>query len=156
MAYEAPIQDMAFALQSVSGLPKLEGLPGFEAYDPDLIAPILEEAAKLARDVLAPLNQPGDAAGAVLTEDGVKAAPGFAEAYAQFREGGWMGLSAPEEWGGQGLPKTLALAVMEMVHSANMAFGLCPMLSFGAIEALLAHGTDAQKQTYLPNLVAGN
>ena len=156
MAYEAPIQDMAFALQSVSGLPKLEGLPGFESYDPDLIAPILDEAAKLARDVLAPLNQPGDAAGAVLTEDGVKAAPGFAEAYAQFREGGWMGLSAPEEWGGQGLPKTLALAVMEMVHSANMAFGLCPMLSFGAIEALLAHGTDAQKQTYLPNLVAGN
>ncbi|MEZ5986614.1 MAG: acyl-CoA dehydrogenase [Hyphomonas sp.] len=155
MAYEAPINDMAFTLQSVAGLPKLEGLPGFESYDPDLIAPILEEAAKLARDVLAPLNQSGDAAGAVLTEDGVKAAPGFAEAYAQFREGGWMGLSAPEEWGGQGLPKALALAVMEMIHSANMAFGLCPLLSFGAIEALLHHGTDDQKQTYLPNLVAG-
>jgi alkylation response protein AidB-like acyl-CoA dehydrogenase len=155
MAYEAPINDMAFTLQSVAGLPKLEGLPGFESYDPDLIAPILEEAAKLARDVLAPLNQSGDAAGAVLTEDGVKAAPGFAEAYAQFRDGGWMGLAAPEEWGGQGLPKALALAVMEMIHSANMAFGLCPLLSFGAIEALLHHGTDAQKQTYLPNLVAG-
>lgn len=155
MAYEAPINDMAFTLQSVAGLPKLEGLPGFESYDPDLIAPILEEAAKLARDVLAPLNQSGDAAGAVLTEDGVKAAPGFAEAYAQFRDGGWMGLAAPEEWGGQGLPKALALAVMEMIHSANMAFGLCPLLSFGAIEALLHHGTDDQKQTYLPNLVAG-
>ena len=96
MAYDAPIHDMAFTLQAVAGLPKLEGLPGFEAYDADLIAPILEEAGKLARDVLAPLNQPGDAAGAQLTEDGVKAAPGFAEAYAQFRDGGWMGLSAPQ------------------------------------------------------------
>ncbi|MEZ6013070.1 MAG: acyl-CoA dehydrogenase [Hyphomonas sp.] len=155
MAYDAPIDDMAFTLQAVAGLSKLEGLPGFETYDPDLIAPILEEAAKLARDVLAPINQSGDAAGAQLTEDGVKAAPGFAEAYAQFRDGGWMGLSAPEEWGGQGLPKAIALAVMEMFHGANMAFGLCPLLSFGAIEALLHHGTDAQKQTYLPNLVAG-
>ncbi|KCZ51518.1 acyl-CoA dehydrogenase [Hyphomonas pacifica] len=155
MAYNAPLDDMAFALQSVAGLPKLQGLEAFENYDPDLITPILDEANKLARDVLAPLNQPGDAHGAVLTDEGVKAAPGFAEAYAQFRDGGWMGLSAPEEWGGQGLPKALALAVMEMFHSANMAFGLCPMLSFGAIEALLAHGTDAQKQTYLPNLVSG-
>ena len=155
MAYNAPLDDMAFALQSVAGLPKLQGLEAFENYDPDLIAPILDEANKLARDVLAPLNQSGDAHGAVLTDDGVTAAPGFAEAYAQFRDGGWMGLSAPEEWGGQGLPKALALAVMEMFHSANMAFGLCPMLSFGAIEALLAHGTDDQKQTYLPNLVSG-
>jgi alkylation response protein AidB-like acyl-CoA dehydrogenase len=156
MAYQAPIDDMAFTLQAVAGLSKLEGLRGFEAYDPDLIAPILDEAAKLARDVLAPLNQSGDAHGAQLTDDGVKAAPGFAEAYAQFRDGGWMGLAFPEEWGGQGLPKALALAVMEMIHGANMAFGLCPLLSFGAIEALLHHGTDAQKQAYLPNLVAGN
>jgi len=156
MAYDAPVADMAFTLQAVAGLPRLEGLPGFETYDPDLIGPVLEEAGKLARDVLAPLNQPGDAAGSVLTENGVKAAPGFAEAYTQFRDGGWMGLSAPEEWGGQGLPKALALAVMEMVHSANMAFGLCPLLSFGAIEALLHHGTDAQKQAYLPDLVSGN
>ncbi len=155
MAYDAPLDDMAFTLQSVAGLPRLEGLDAFEAYDPDLIAPILEEAAKLARDVLAPLNQPGDEHGARLTDDGVQAAPGFADAYKLFREGGWMGLAVPEEWGGQGLPKALALAVMEMIHSANMAFGLCPMLSFGAIEALLAHGTEAQKQTYLPNLVSG-
>ncbi|CAN0400027.1 unnamed protein product, partial [Scytosiphon promiscuus] len=156
MAYDAPLNDMAFALQSVAGLSRLEGLEPFGNYDPELITPILEEANKLARDVLAPLNASGDAHGAVLTEDGVKAAPGFADAYAQFREGGWMGLSAPEEWGGQGLPKALALAVMEMFHAANMSFGLCPMLSFGAVEALLAHGTDDQKQAYLPNLVAGN
>ena len=156
MAYDAPLNDMAFALQSVAGLSRLEGLEAFGNYDPELITPILEEANKLARDVLAPLNASGDAHGAVLTEDGVRAAPGFADAYAQFREGGWMGLSAPEEWGGQGLPKALALAVMEMFHAANRSFGLCPMLSFGAVEALLAHGTDDQKQAYLPNLVAGN
>jgi len=156
MAYDAPVADMAFSLQAAAGLPKLEGLPGFEGYDPELIAPILDEAAKLARDVLAPLNQIGDVHGATLADDGVKAAPGFAEAYAQFREGGWMGLTAPEEWGGQALPRAVGLAVMEIFHGANMAFGLCPMLSFGAIEALLAHGTDAQKQAYLPNLVAGN
>ncbi|MEZ5998199.1 MAG: acyl-CoA dehydrogenase [Hyphomonas sp.] len=156
MPYDAPVDDMAFALQSVAGLAKLEGLKGFETYDPELIAPILEEAGKLARDVLAPLNQTGDAHGAVLGEDGVIAAPGFAEAYAQFRDGGWMGLSAPEEWGGQSLPKSIGLAVMEIMHGANMAFSLCPMLSFGAIEALLEHGTDAQKQAYLPDLISGN
>ena len=88
MAYDAPLDDMAFTLQSVAGLPRLEGLDAFEAYDPDLIAPNLEEAAKLARDVLAPLNQPGDEHGARLTDDGVQAAPGFADAYKLFREGG--------------------------------------------------------------------
>ena len=155
MAYDAPLDDMVFALQQVAGLSRLEGLPDFESYDPDLIAPILEEAAKLARDVLAPLNQVGDAHGVELTESGVSSAPGFPEAYAQFRDGGWMGLSAPEEWGGQGLPRALALAVMEMFHAANMSFGLCPMLSFAAIEALLVHGTEDQQKTYLPNLIAG-
>lgn len=154
MAYNAPVSDIAFALTQVAGLNRLEGNPAFESYDADLVDPILEEAGKLARDVLAPLNQTGDKAGAVLEADGVKAAPGFAEAYAAFRDGGWMGLSAPEEWGGQGLPKVLGLAVMEMFHGANMAFALCPMLSFGAIEALLAHGTDAQKAKYLPKLVS--
>jgi alkylation response protein AidB-like acyl-CoA dehydrogenase len=155
MPYDAPLDEMAFTLEAVADLKSLEGLAGLEAYDPELVMPILEEAAKLARDVLAPLNQIGDSNGAVLTEDGVKAAPGFAEAYAAFRDGGWMGLTAPEEWGGQGLPKALSLAVMEMFHAANMAFGLCPLLSFGAIEALLAHGTDELKAAYLPNLVSG-
>ncbi|MEM8616932.1 MAG: acyl-CoA dehydrogenase family protein, partial [Pseudomonadota bacterium] len=156
MAYDAPVSDIAFVLEKLAGLPGLEGNAAFESYDPDLIAPILEEAGKLTRDVIAPLNQTGDKAGAQLTEDGVKPAPGFAEAYEAFREGGWMGLSVPEEWGGQGLPKVLGLAVMEMLHGANMAFGLCPMLSFGAIEALLAHGTDEQKVKYLPKLVSAD
>lgn len=154
MAYTPPVTDIAFALSKLAGLTKFEGHPAFENYDPDLIDPILDEAGKLARDVLAPLNQSGDKAGAQLTADGVKSAPGFAEAYAAFRDGGWMGLSAPEQWGGQGLPKVLGLAVMEMFHGANMAFALCPMLSFGAIEALLAHGTDEQQAMYLPKLVS--
>jgi len=156
MPYSPPLQDLTFSLNMMADLSRLEGLTGLEAHDPELVTPILEEAGKLARDVLAPLNQTGDRQGAQLGDDGVIAAPGFAEAYAAFRDGGWMGLAFPEEWGGQGLPKALALAVMEMVHGANMAFGLCPLLSFGAIEALLAHGTDAQKQTYLPQLVSGN
>ena len=156
MPYDAPVSDLAFTLDSIAGLERLEGLTGLDAFDPELVGPILEEAGKLARDVLAPLNQEGDKFGARLTDAGVVAAPGFAEAYGAFRDGGWMGLAFPGEWGGQGLPKALALAVMEMVHGANMAFGLCPLLTFGAIEALLAHGTQAQKQTYLPNLIAGN
>lgn len=156
MSYTAPIEDLSFVLNNLSGLSDFEGHAAFETYDPELIQPILDEAGKLARDVLAPLNQSGDKAGATLTDAGVKAAPGFADAYAAFREGGWMGLSAPEEWGGQGLPKVLGMAVMEMFHGANMAFGLCPMLSFGAIEALLAHGTDEQKAMYLPKLVSGD
>ena len=154
MTYTAPVSDISFALTKLAGLDGFEGHPSFDTYDPDLIDPILDEAGKLARDILAPLNQIGDKAGAQLTESGVKSAPGFAEAYAAFRDGGWMGLSAPEEWGGQGLPKVLGLAVMEMFHGANMAFALCPMLSFGAIEALLAHGTDEQKALYLPKLVS--
>ena len=153
MAYDAPLDEMSFALQALAQIDRLEGASGLEAYDPELIAPILEEAGKLARDVLAPLNALGDKSGAALTEDGVEAAPGFAEAYEQFRQGGWMGLAVPEEYGGQGLPKVLSLAVMEMIHASNMAFGLCPLLSFGAIEALLAHGTEAQKEKYLPKLV---
>ncbi|MEH6412107.1 MAG: acyl-CoA dehydrogenase family protein, partial [Hyphomonas sp.] len=155
MPYDAPLDEMAFTLEAVAGLKRLEGLAGLEAYDPELVMPILEEAGKLARDVLAPLNQIGDSQGAVLTEDGVTAAPGFAEAYAAFRDGGWMGLTAPEEWGGQGLPRALSLAVMEMFHGANMAFALCPMLSFGAVDVLLAHGSDDLKTAYLPNLVSG-
>lgn len=154
MSYDAPIDEMAFTLEAVARLSQLEETGAFENYDSDLIYPILEEAGKLARDVLAPLNQTGDAHGAVLTEDGVKAAPGFAEAFKAFRDGGWMGLAVPEQYGGQGLPKALALAVMETVHSANMAFGLAPMLSCGAIEALMAHGTEAQKAKYLPKLVS--
>ncbi len=155
MTYNAPVEDITFALRAIAGLDRLHGSASFPAYEPDLVTPILDEAAKLARDVLAPLNTTGDKAGAQLTENGVRAAPGFAEAYAAYRDGGWMGLAFPEAHGGQGLPKALALGVMEMFHGANMAFALCPMLTFGAIEALLAHGSDALKSVYLPRLIAG-
>ena len=102
MAYTPPVSDIAFALSHLAGLSRFEGHSAFESYDSDLIEPILDEAGKLARDVLAPLNQTGDKVGAQLSEAGVTSAPGFADAYEKFREGGWMGLSAPEEWGGQG------------------------------------------------------
>jgi alkylation response protein AidB-like acyl-CoA dehydrogenase len=156
MAYDAPINEIEFSLKEIAGIGQLAGLPGLEAYDADIVRPILEEAAKLASEVLAPLNPTGDSQGVRLGDDGVIAPDGFKAAYDAFREGGWMGLAAPEEWGGQGLPRALALGVMEMFHSANMAFGLCPMLSYGAVEALLAHGTDGQKKIYLPKLVAGD
>ncbi|WP_084397379.1 acyl-CoA dehydrogenase [Henriciella aquimarina] len=154
MSYKAPVEDMLFALKDVAGIARLQG-ERFENFDMDLVEPILEEAGKLAGEVLAPLNQPGDEQGAQLTGDGVVAPHGFKEAYKAFAEGGWMGLSAPEEWGGQGLPGTLANAVLELIHGANMSFGLCPMLSLGAIEALLAHGGEAEQKKYLPKLVSG-
>jgi 3-(methylthio)propanoyl-CoA dehydrogenase len=156
MAYDAPIDEIEFSLKAVAGIGQVSGLPGFDAYEDEIIRPILDEAGKLAREILAPLNPVGDEQGAKLTEAGVVAPDGFKAAYDAFRVGGWMGLAAPEEWGGQGLPRSLALGVMEMFHAANMAFGLCPMLSYGAVEALLAHGTEDQKQTYLPKLVAGD
>jgi 3-(methylthio)propanoyl-CoA dehydrogenase len=155
MAYDAPIEEIEFFLKEIGLIDTLAGAPGLEAYDASIIRPVLEEAAKLAREVLAPLNQSGDSQGARLESGGVVAADGFRQAYATFRDGGWMGLAAPEAWGGQGLPRTLALGVMEMFHGANMAFALCPMLSFGAIEALVAHGTEEQKKAYLPNLISG-
>ena len=155
MAYRAPLEDIRQALAIAADLNRFEGSDAFPAFDGELVDPILEEAGKLASEVLAPLNQVGDRHGAQLTEKGVVAAPGFADAYKVFREGGWMGLSFPEEFGGQGLPRTLALAVLEMVHASNMAFGLCPMLTFGAIEAIIAHGTDEQKSVYAPKLISG-
>ncbi len=155
MPYTAPVSEIAHTLSRIARLEDLAATGAFPNFDADLVAPILDEANKLARDVLAPLNPVGHKTGATLTDDGVVPAPGFADAYRQFVEGGWMSLSFPEAFGGQGLPKPLALAVFEMIHGANMAFGLCPLLSFGAIEAILAHGTSEQQQTYLPKLISG-
>ena len=155
MPYSAPLEDITHTLNRVARLEEIAATGGFPNFDAELVGPILEEANRLARDVLAPLNPIGHKAGARLVGENVCATPGFADAYAAFRDGGWMGLGFPEEFGGQGLPKVLALAVMEMIHGANMAFGLCPLLSFGAIEALLAYGTPEQKATYLPKLISG-
>jgi alkylation response protein AidB-like acyl-CoA dehydrogenase len=155
MSYRPPVRDMSFVLHEVAGLRELEGRGDFAELTPDLVDAVLEEGAKLAADVLAPLNRTGDSEGVRLEADGVKAAQGFAAAYRQWVEGGWGSLAAAPEFGGQGLPVALAAAMQEMWNASNMSFGLCPILSQGAIEALAAHGTDEQKRLYLPRLVSG-
>ncbi len=155
MSYHAPIRDLGFTLKHVLGLEELQATGAYPDLDADLVDAVLEAAGQVSEGTLAPLNVSGDRAGARLEGDGVIPAPGFGEAYRTFVEGGWMGLAAPVAHGGQGLPKALELAAYEPVHSANMAFGLCPMLSLAAIEALEAHGTEAQKETYLTRLISG-
>ena len=153
MTFRAPVADLAFALKA-AGHDALLG----EAYpdlDAETVQAVLEAAGLFATDVLAPLNRAGDKHGARHEGRSVKAAPGFAEAYRAFAERGWNSLSAAPEHGGQGLSKAMELAVFEMVHAANMAFGLCPMLTQAAIEALDLHGTDRHKQLILPRLISG-
>ncbi|HEY0101873.1 MAG TPA: acyl-CoA dehydrogenase [Brevundimonas sp.] len=155
MTYRAPVRDLAFALQAVAGIDQVAATGAFADYDTDVLGAVLEAAAQFSEGVLAPLNRIGDQKGSTFRDGDVTAAPGFADAYRQFAAGGWTGLSAPASAGGQQLPKALELAAYETVHAANMAFGLCPMLSLAAIEALEAHGTPSQKETYLTKLVSG-
>jgi len=155
MTYRAPVRDIAFALQAVAGIDRVAATGAFPDYDSDVLAAVLEAAGQFSEGVLAPLNRIGDQKGSTYANGSVTAAPGFADAYRQFAEGGWTGLSAPAHAGGQQLPKALELAAYETVHAANMAFGLCPMLSLAAIEALEAHGTPSQKEIYLSKLVSG-
>src|SRR6202045_3960985 len=153
--YRAPLQDMQFVITELAGLERLAALPGFEEVTPDLVQAVLEEAAKLAGDVLAPLNRPGDEQGAALTKDGVAATDGFAAAYRRFVENGWNGLGGDPEYGGQGLPGLIAAATVEMWNSANMSFALCPLLTAGAMEAIKAHASEELKSCYLPKLISG-
>ena len=155
MTYRAPVHDIAFTLQAVAGIDQVAASGAFPDYDPDVLGAVLEAAAQFSEGVLAPLNRIGDQKGSIFANGTVTAAPGFADAYRQFAEGGWTSLSAPVHAGGQQMPKALELAAYETVHAANMAFGLCPMLSLAAIEALEAHGTPSQKDTYLTKLVSG-
>ena len=153
MTFRAPVRDLAFALSTVGHDALIAR--SFPDLDNDTVAAILEAAGAFATDVLAPLNRIGDTEGARYANGAVTAAPGFATAYRAFVADGWNSLSAAPEHGGQGLSKAMELAVFEMVHAANMAFGLCPMLTQGAIEALDLHGTDRQKRLVLPRLVSG-
>ena len=153
MTYRAPLKSLALAMKT-AGHPALMGL-GFPDLDDDTVAAVLESAGAFAENELAPLNRQGDAVGARYANGVVTAAPGFADAYQAFVAQGWNSLSADPEHGGQGLTKAMELAVFEMVHAANMAFGLCPMLTQGAIEALALHGTERQKRLVLPKLVSG-
>ncbi len=153
--YVAPLKDMRFVMQELAGQADVIVLPGCEEASPDVVDAILDEAARFASQVLSPLNRVGDSDGARWKDTVVTTTPGFKEAYRQFVDNGWNGLGCDPEFGGQGLPRLLSTAVSEMWKGANHAFSLCPMLTQGAIEALMIAGSDEQKAAYLPNLVSG-
>jgi acyl-CoA dehydrogenase len=154
--YKAPVEDVNFLLNDVFQIDRYDNLPGFSDASSDVREAILDEAAKLAEKVLQPLNRIGDLEGCKRNDDGSVTTPkGFKDAFKQVAEGGWLGLSAPAEYGGQGLPVTLSQAVNEFQISANMAFSMYGGLTMGASAALLVHGTPEQKKTYLPKMIAG-
>lgn len=155
MEYAAPVKDMRFTLEQIAGLAELATLPGLENAEGETAGAVLEEAAKFATGVLSPLNRGGDKEGAKLDNGVVRTAPGFADAYRKFVDGGWNGMPFPEELGGGAMPWALTMAAQEMVQAANLSFSLCPLLTQGAIDAIMAHGTDEQKALYLPKMVSG-
>ena len=153
--YNAPTQDQLFVMYDVLGVDKYANVPGFEELTPDLTGAVLEEAGKLASEVLHPINQNGDEQGCKW-EDGVVTTPdGFSDAYKLYCESGWQSLTSDPEYGGQGLPQTLGLAVSEMMIGSNWGFAMYPGLTKGATEAIVAHASDELKQTYLPKMMTG-
>ena len=155
MSYIAPVKDMLFAIEHLANIEQIAQIPGFEEAGLDTAAAVLEECAKFNEGVLAPLNFEGDKNPSSFKAGVVTTTPGFKEAFRQYADGGWQGLQHPADFGGQGLPKTIGAACIEMTNSANMSFALCPLLTDGAIEALLTAGSDALKATYLEKLVTG-
>jgi alkylation response protein AidB-like acyl-CoA dehydrogenase len=155
MSYQAPVKDLLFCMTELAGLEQVAKLPGFEDAGVDTAQAVLEECARFNEGVIAPLNWEGDQHASSWQDGAVTTAPGFADAYRQFAEGGWQGLQHPTDVGGQGLPKTIAAACLEIANSANLSFALCPLLTDGAIEALLTAGSEELKQTYLPRMVSG-
>ncbi|RBB36606.1 acyl-CoA dehydrogenase, partial [Burkholderia reimsis] len=155
MSYNAPVKDMLFVLKELAGIDTVAQLPGFEDAGYDTAQAVLDESAKFCGEVLAPLNVEGDRNPSSWKDGVVTATPGFGEAFRQFVEGGWQGLQHPSEYDGQGLPKLIATPCIEMLNAANLSFALCPLLTDGAIEALLTAGTDEQKQRYVPKLISG-
>lgn len=153
--YRAPLQELHFVLEELLGSSRLSALPAFADYSGEMAGSVLEGAARFAEEVLEPLNRKGDVEGARWTPEGVVSAPGFKEAYAQFAADGWTQLGAPAEFGGQTAPRVLQTAVQELWGSSNLAFKLCPMLSFGAAHALMLRGSPEQKARFLPKLVSG-
>lgn len=157
MSYVAPVKDMLFNIQHLAGLDTLtQQVPAFADFGVDTAAAVLEECAKLTQDVIAPLNWEGDKNPSSWKDGVVTTTPGFKEAFRAYVEGGWQGLVHPTEFGGQGAPKTIAAACNEMLQAANMSFALCPLLTDGAVEALLTAGSDAQKAVYIPKLLDGS
>ncbi len=153
--YRAPIKEMRFVMDELANLAEISRLPGYEEATPDLADAVLDEAARFTRDVLAPLNAIGDRAGCQLTAAGVTTPPGWKAAYQAFCAAGWNGIASPVEYGGQGLPDALAVAVKEMICSANLSFSLGPLLTTGAVEALLTCASDELKSVYLEKMVTG-
>jgi alkylation response protein AidB-like acyl-CoA dehydrogenase len=155
MSYKAPLKDMLFDIKHLADIDAVAQIPGFEDAGFDTAQAVLEECARFNEGVLSPLNWEGDKNPSSWKDGVVTTTPGFKEAYKQYAEGGWQGLQHPVDFGGQGLPKTIGAACGEMLNSANMSFALCPLLSDGAIEALLTAGSDELKAVYLEKLVSG-
>jgi alkylation response protein AidB-like acyl-CoA dehydrogenase len=154
--YKAPVDDALFLLNDVFHIDRYGNLPGFSDASPDVVEAVLREAAKFSEEVLTPLNRVGDKEGCKRAADGSVTTPtGFKDAYKQIIDGGWIGISVPAEYGGQGLPATMTVMVNEFLCSANMAFAMYPGLTQGAIAALLVHASDALKKKYLPKMVEG-
>jgi 3-(methylthio)propanoyl-CoA dehydrogenase len=156
MTYRAPVRDMLFCMKELANIEAVAQLPGFEEAGYDTAAAVLEECAKFNEGVVAPLNWDGDIKPSFWKDGQVTTTPGFKDAFKQFAAGGWQGLQHPTDFGGQGLPKTIAAACIEMLNSANMSFALCPLLTDGAIEALLTAGTPEQQQLYIPKMIDGS
>ena len=155
MTYRAPVKDMLFVMKELADIAELTKLPAYEDAGVDTAQAVLEECAKFNEDVVAPLNVEGDRNPSWFKDGNVISTPGFKEAFKQFGDGGWQGLQHPVDFGGQGLPKLIGAACAEMINAANVSFALCPLLTDGAIEALLTAGSDAQKATFLPNMLSG-
>src|SRR3954465_2879910 len=155
MSYRAPVQDMLFDIRHLADIDEIAKMPGFEEAGFDTAHAVLEECAKFNEGVVAPLNREGDVNPSSWKDGVVTTTPGFKEAFRQFGEGGWQGLQHPAEFGGQGLPKTIGAACIEMINSANLSFSLCPLLTDGAIEALLTAGTREQQERFIPKMISG-
>ena len=153
--YRAPVKDMRFVINELAGLQQIAALPGFEEATPDLVEAVLEEAGALATEVVGPTNVLGDEQGASVVDGQVVVPAEFKSVYKQFVESGWSGISMDPEYGGQGLPELVGVAVSEMLQSANLAWSLCAMLTQGAIHALEAHGSAELKARYLEKLITG-
>lgn len=155
MSYVAPVKDMLFVINELASLAQVNALPGYEDATAETVEAVLEENAKFCGEVIAPLNFSGDREPSTWHDGQVSTSKGFKEAFKAFAEAGWQGVQHPVEFGGQGLPKLVASACMEMLNSANVSFALCPLLSDAAIEALMTAGSETQKNLFLANLIAG-